>query len=154
VVRGPRRDVLEQVPGVAGLVRAGGLLRQHGPDVAQGHTSPHRPVFVVRRTLSRLALRRAPAAAYRSGHNRRKSSAPVGPGEGTRNFSGTLRSGCRHFVVKGGRGSASLLWHPLEILRICQKKRADERTRTADLLITSVLSRIHCCFQMFQKSLT
>ena len=31
------------------------------------------------------------------------------------------------------------------------KKRADERTRTADLLITSELSRLHRCFQVFQK---
>jgi len=37
---------------------------------------------------------------------------------------------------------------------LSQKKRADERTRTADLLITSALSCFHRCFQRFQKPLT
>ncbi len=31
-----------------------------------------------------------------------------------------------------------------------KEQRADERTRIADLLITSALSRLHRCFQVFQ----
>jgi hypothetical protein len=38
--------------------------------------------------------------------------------------------------------------------RYAEQGRADERTRTANLLITSELSYFHRCFQMFQKPLT